>query len=207
MRLGIFGGTFDPPHLGHMILAAEASYQLQLERLLWVLTPAAPHKIGWPISALEQRIELVMAAIQQSPDFEISRVDIDRQPPYYSEVTMQLLRKIYPQADLIFLMGGDSLHDLPGWHDPVKFIQGCSEIGVMRRPGDLIDLKTLESRLPGLRDKIRFVEAPLLEISARQIRERIASSRPYRYYLLPAVYELIKENHYYQDLTTAGSQN
>ena len=75
----------------------------------------------------------------------------------------------------------------------------------MRRPGDLIDLETLESSLPGLREKIRFVEAPLLEISARQIRERIASGRPYRYYLLPAVYEMIQEHHYYQD--TLGAQS
>jgi nicotinate-nucleotide adenylyltransferase len=206
MRLGIFGGTFDPPHLGHMILAAEASYQLRLDRLLWVLTPAAPHKLGWPISPLEQRIKLVLASIRQSPDFEISRADIDRQPPYYSEDTMQLLRKKFPDAELIYLMGGDSLHDLPDWHEPMNFIQACSGIGVMRRPGDLIDLETLENSLPGLHKKVIFVEAPLLEISARQIRERIASGRPYRYYLLPAVYEMIKENNYYQD-RTAGSQD
>jgi nicotinate-nucleotide adenylyltransferase len=201
MRLGIFGGTFDPPHLGHMILAAEARYQLRLDRLLWVLTPAPPHKIGWPISSLEQRIALVLAAIHQhqDPDFEISRVDIDRQPPYYSVDTMLLLRKKFPQADLIYLMGGDSLHDLPTWHEAMRFIQACSGIGVMRRPGDSIDLETLESSLPGLREKVHFVEAPLLEISARQIRERIASGRPYRYYLPPEVYEMIKEQGYYQD--------
>jgi nicotinate-nucleotide adenylyltransferase len=156
MRLGIFGGTFDPPHLGHMILAAEARYQLRLDRLLWALTPAAPHKIGWPISPLEQRMALIQAVINQQPDFELSRVDIDREPPYYSEDTMLLLREKYPDADLIYLMGGDSLHDLPGWHDSMKFIQSCSGIGVMRRPGDSIDLETLESSLPGLREKIRF---------------------------------------------------
>jgi nicotinate-nucleotide adenylyltransferase len=199
MRLGIFGGTFDPPHLGHSILAAEARYQLRLDRLLWVLTPAAPHKIGWAISPLEQRIALMQSALQREPDFEISRVDIDRDPPYYSEDTMLSLRKKYPQADLIFLMGGDSLHDLPTWHDPMRFIESCSGIGVMRRPGDSIDLETLESDLPGLREKVHFVEAPLLEISARQIRERIASGRPYRYYLLPAVYEMIKDKGYYRD--------
>ena len=118
---------------------------------------------------------------------------------------MGVLREKYPEADLTYLMGGDSLHDLPGWHEPMKFIQACSGLGVMRRPGDLIDLESLESSLPGLREKVRFVEAPLLEISARQIRERIASGRPYRYYLLPAVYEMIKEHHYYQD--EAGSQD
>jgi nicotinate-nucleotide adenylyltransferase len=199
MRLGIFGGTFDPPHLGHSILAAEARFQLRLDRLLWVLTPAAPHKTGWAISPLEQRIALVQAAVQRDPDFEISQVDIDREAPYYSEDTMFLLRKKYPQADLIFLMGGDSLHDLPTWHDPMRFIESCSGIGVMRRPGDSIDLETLESSLPGLREKVHFVEAPLLEISARQIRERIAGNRPYRYYLLPAVYEMIKDKGYYRD--------
>ena len=203
MRLGIFGGTFDPPHLGHSILAAEACYQLRLDQILWVLTPAAPHKIGWPISPLEQRLALVQAAIHNSPGFEISTVDIDRQPPYYSDETLRLLQLTYPQAELVYLMGGDSLHDLPGWHAPKSFIQACSAIGVMRRPGDLIDLGDLETRLPGLRQKIRFVEAPLLEISARQIRERIASGRPYRYYLLPTVYEMIQKHHYYQESTGA----
>jgi Nicotinic acid mononucleotide adenylyltransferase len=81
----------------------------------------------------------------------------------------------------------------------MRFIQGCSAIGVMRRPEDSIDLETLESSLPGLRKKVHFVEAPLLEISARQIRERIASGRPYRYYLLPAVYEMIKDKGYYRE--------
>jgi len=203
MRLGIFGGTFDPPHLGHMILAAEALYQLRLERVLWVLTPAPPHKTGWLISPLEQRIALVQAAIQQAPDFELSRVDIDRQSPHYTVDTMHLLRNKFPQADLIYLMGGDSLHDLPNWHEAMRFIQACSGIGVMRRPGDSIDLETLETSLPGLGQKVHFVEAPLLEISARQIRERIANRRPYQYYLLPAVYEMVKEQGYYQDFQGA----
>ncbi|MHC1784366.1 MAG: nicotinate-nucleotide adenylyltransferase [Anaerolineaceae bacterium] len=199
MRIGIFGGTFDPPHLGHLILAAEAYDQLNLERLLWVLTPDPPHKQGMPIHPMEQRIEMVKAAMGDDPAFELSRIEIDRPGPHYAEDTVHLLGKEYPKAELFYLMGGDSLHALHTWHEPQAFIAACSGLGVMRRPGDEIDLKLIESLLPGISKKVNFIEAPLLEISARQIRYRIATQKPYRYYLPPAVYQLIQEKKYYLD--------
>ncbi len=198
MRVGIFGGTFDPPHVGHLILASEAYDQLKLDRLLWVLTPDPPHKQGVPVSSEGQRLELVMAAIAGNITFELSRVEIDRPGPHFAVDTVRLLRQELPGAELFYLIGGDSLHDMPTWHRPQELVEEVDGFGVMRRPGDDIDLDNLESVLPGLSAKTHFFSAPLLEISASEIRERIASGRPFRYYLLPSVYKLIVENDYYE---------
>ncbi len=198
MRLGIFGGTFDPPHIGHLILASEAFSQLKLDRVLWVLTPNPPHKRGMNVSPLEQRLELVQAAVEPDPDFELSRIDIDRQPPYYAADTVELLRARYPEAALVYLLGGDSLRDLPIWHDPERFVNACDEIGVMRRPGDEVDLASLEQQIPGVAAKARFFDTPLIGISASEIRQRIAEARPFRYFLAAPVYRLIVTQGFYK---------
>ena len=199
MRLGIFGGTFDPPHLGHLILAAEAHAHLGLERVLWVLTPYPPHKVNQPVTSLEDRLDLLTAALDDDPVFELSRVDIDRPAPHYAVDTLSLLREQHPQAMLVYLMGGDSLVDLPLWHRPVDFVQSCDEIGVMLRPGHAMSLDILEARLPGLRARTRLVRAPLLEISSSDVRRRIAQGQPYRYLLTDPVYQLVNNRHLYQE--------
>jgi nicotinate-nucleotide adenylyltransferase len=197
--IGIFGGTFDPPHLGHLILAAEAYDQLGLDSLLWVLTPDPPHKQGQQISGAEVRLQLVQAAICDNPRFELSRVDLDRPGPHFAVDTVRLLAKSFPQAEMIYLIGGDSLHDLPTWRLPLELVNEVDAFGVMRRPGDAVDLTHLEQELPGLTDKVRFVVAPLLEISASQIRQRIKTGRPFRYFLPQSVYDTIVASGLYQD--------
>jgi len=199
MRLGIFGGTFDPPHLGHLILAAEAHAQLGLERVLWVLTPVPPHKTNQPVAPLAERLDLLVAALGDDPAFELSRVDIDRPPPHYAVDTVDLLRAQFPQARLVYLMGGDSLSDLPLWHRPAEFVRACDEIGVMLRPGHAMDLDVLDARLPGLRARARLVRAPLLEISSSDLRRRISLGQPYRYFLAQSVYHLVASRHLYQE--------
>ncbi len=191
MRIGIFGGTFDPPHIGHLVLAAEARFQLDLEQVHWVLTPYPPHKPGVPLTPLEERVAMVQAAIAGEPGFHFSRVDLDRPPPHYALDTLRLLRASLPGSELYYLMGGDSLRDLPAWHAPQEFVAACDGIGVMLRPGAEIDLEELNRQLPGIAEKVRFVTAPLLEISASDIRKRVVRGRPFRYYLHAAVYERI----------------
>ena len=199
MRLGVFGGTFDPPHLGHLILAAEAYAQLGLERVLWVLTPNPPHKEDQPVTPLTDRLDLLAAALDDDPSFELSRVDVDRPAPHYAVDTLDLLRAQLPQARLVYLMGGDSLSDLPLWHRPTEFLRACDEIGVMLRPGHAMDLDVMDARLPGLRSRARLVRAPLLEISSSDLRRRIAQGQPYRYLLPEAVYQLITSRRLYQE--------
>lgn len=197
-RIGVFGGTFDPPHMGHLILAAEARAQLQLSRLLWVLAAVPPHKVGSTISAVEDRLAMLRLAVQDEDSFEISMIDIERPGPHFTLDTLRLLSEQNPGSQMILVIGGDSLHDLPDWHRPTEVVTACAEIGVMRRPGDEIDLSALEAKLPGLIAKVRFVDAPLLEISSHEIRERVMKNLPFKYYVPLAVHHFIVSHGLYQ---------
>ncbi|KPL06208.1 hypothetical protein AMJ86_09455 [bacterium SM23_57] len=199
MRLGIFGGTFDPPHLAHLVLAAEALDQLALVKVLWVLTLNPPHKANQSITRLQHRLDMVQAVVEPDPQFELSKIDIDRPPPHFAVDTVGMLREKYPEADLIYLMGSDSLLNLNSWYRPIEFVRRCDGIGVMQRPGSQTsDLGSEELSL-AIRSKLLIFEAPLIEISATQIRERIKENRPYRYYLPPQVYKIIKERNLYKN--------
>ena len=196
--LGLFGGTFDPPHLGHLILAAEARARLGLDRLLWVLTPDPPHKQGLPITPLEHRLAMVQLALAGAPEFELSRLELDRPGPHYALDTVRLAQAQFPGSPVIYLMGGDSLHDLPTWHCPAELVAACAALGVMRRPGDALDLPALERVVPGVTAKVRFVEAPQVDIAAHEIRRRIAAGEPYRYFLPPAVLNYVEIHQLYR---------
>lgn len=198
VRLGVFGGTFDPPHIGHLILASEALQQMKLDRILWLLTPNPPHKTGREITALDHRKTMLELALAGEPRFELTTLDIDRPPPHYAADTMQRLRAQNPGIDWVYLMGGDSLSDLPTWMRPAEFVQACDEIGVMLRPGRQVELEKLEKKLPGIKGKVRFIQAPLLEISSSSLREKIAAKGAYRYYLPAAVFSYIEINQLYR---------
>jgi nicotinate-nucleotide adenylyltransferase len=159
--------------------------------MLWVLTAEPPHKQGQPITRLEDRLALLHAAIGDNPAFELSRVDLDRPGPHFAVDTLRLVAGQFPGAELFYLIGGDSLRDLPTWHCPGDLIRAVTALGVMRRPGDEIDLRALEEHIPGVSAKVQFIDAPLLEISSSQIRVRVAEGKPFRYYVPEAVYRLI----------------
>ncbi len=193
MRIGIFGGTFDPPHVGHLILAEECRTQLNLDKLLWVVTDNPPHKRYVNISPIEDRVKLVEKAITDNNAFVLSRVDIDRPAPHFAIDTVNILKNENPGAQFFYLMGGDSLHDLPTWNRPKDFIELCDGIGVMRRHADQVDLVSLEKLLPGISKKVMIVDAPILEISSKEIRQRINERQGYRYYLRDAVYQAVMD--------------
>ena len=197
-RVGLFGGTFDPPHVGHLILAAEAKSQLELTRLLWTVTPDPPHKQDQTITALEHRLAMVRLAIHADPFFELSEIELNRPGPHYTVDTVKLLAQQNPGAEIVPIIGGDSLNDLPTWHQPKELVYAAHWVGVMRRPGEETDLEALERELPGIRSKIHYVDAPLLDIASREIRERVAAGKPFRYYLTEPVYEYIEQHHLYQ---------
>ena len=197
-RIGLFGGTFDPPHLGHLILASEAQSQLELTRLLWVLTPEPPHKQDQVITATEHRLAMVKLAIQDNPSFELSRVELDRPGPHFTLDTVHIIAEQNPDAEIVPIIGGDSLRDLPTWHEPKELLYACHWVGVMRRPSDEANLEALERELPGISSKVHYVDAPLLEIASRDIRSRIALGESVRYYLPQPVYKYIEEHHLYK---------
>lgn len=197
MRIGIFGGTFDPPHNGHIRLAESALLQLELHRLLWVLTSDPPHKKDQRITSLEHRLLMSEMILNDHPRLELSRVDIDRPGPHYALDTVRAIRLDHPKAVIIYIMGGDSLLDLPSWYRPEEFIQACDEIGVMHRPENPTDTSILETILPGLKEKIHRLDAPLVEISSSEIRQKIAAGEEIKDLLPASVYNYIKINHLY----------
>lgn len=197
-RVGLFGGTFDPPHVGHLILASEAQAQLELTRVLWTVTPDPPHKQDQTITPLEHRLAMVRLAIQDEPAFELSDIELNRPGPHYTVDTIKLLAEENPTAEIVPIIGGDSLNDLPTWHKPKEIVYAAHWVGVMRRPGETPNLQALERDLPGISSKIHYVDAPLLEIASREIRNRAGTGKPFRYYLPESVYEYIEQHHLYQ---------
>lgn len=141
---------------------------------------------------------MVQLAIADNPAFELSRVEVDRPGPQYTSDTIKLIAEQNPQAEIVPIIGGDSLQNLPTWHEPQKIVYDCHWIGVMRRPHEKASLDELERELPGIRSKVHYVDAPLLEIASREIRSRIAEGRSVRYYLPSTVYEYIEQHHLYR---------
>jgi nicotinate-nucleotide adenylyltransferase len=199
MRIGVFGGTFDPPHIGHLILASEAQEQYDLDHVLWVLTPFPPHKELQKISPLEDRLKMVELAISSNPSFILSRVDVDRKPPHFAVDTMRLLKDEAPRSEFYYLMGLDSVNDLMAWHKPADFIRLCDGIIVMQRLGEVLDSSNLELNIPGIGEKLCLLKTPIIEISATQIRMRVASGKQYRYFVPEIIYRYIKDLRLYQN--------
>ncbi|MGA2821301.1 MAG: nicotinate-nucleotide adenylyltransferase [Anaerolineales bacterium] len=197
-RLGVFGGSFDPPHLGHLILAEEAIPALDLEQVLWVLTPEPPHKQGQSLSPAPIRLEMVAQAIQGNPRFVLSRIDLDRPGPQYTVDTIEILRSKSPGHDWILLLGEDSLRDLPTWGRPRELIEKCA-LGVMRRPGIRWDERGLERELPGIGQRLQFFPAPGVDISSSDVRQRAHEGRPIRYLVPHGVWEIIERSGIYRD--------
>jgi nicotinate-nucleotide adenylyltransferase len=201
--IGVFGGTFDPPHLGHLILAEHALQELALEGVLWVLTPLSPLKPGGEPAPVEVRSRLVSAAIDSNPRFELSTVDIDRQPPYFAVDTLQRLHESEPQTSLVYLIGSDSLQELPRWHHPERIVQLAAAIGVMERPGHTADVDSLDQEIPGLAAKVRPLRVPRIEISARAIRRRVSLGHSIRYLVPEGVRLLVEQEGLYRGESAA----
>jgi len=197
LRLGVFGGTFDPPHLGHLILAEAARDQLRLDRVLWVVAGQSPLKLDRQLSPAETRAAMVQAAIADNPTFALSRVDLDRPGPHYTADTLALLGAEFPGAALFFVMGEDSLRDLPRWWSPQE-IMARAWLAVAQRPGNgTAELADLEARLPGVGARVLWVQAPKLEIASSDIQRRIRAGQTTRYMLPNEVLRVIESNGLY----------
>jgi nicotinate-nucleotide adenylyltransferase len=198
MKVGIFGGTFDPPHIGHLILAQEAQAQLELDTVLWVVTPFPPHKPIQRISPIHNRISMVLLAITDNSYFRLSRVDIDREPPHYAMDTVRLLREKSPRDEFFYLMGADSLNDLATWHDPKQLITLCDGLGIMVRRGETPDTAKLEAEIPGLSEKVKILETPIIDVSGSDIRRRVLNGKQFRYFVPDKTYHYILNHKLYQ---------
>lgn len=197
MRIGILGGTFDPPHIGHLILAEEAWALLDLDRVYLVPAGDPPHKRGEPLSAAYHRRRMVELAIADNPHFLLSTVDIDRPGPHYTIDMMRLLRDAHPSGtELYFLMGLDSLVDLPNWHEADRLIAN-SQLVALSRHGYKVDWEKLEAQLPGVKERVIQLPMLELEIASHVIQERVRVGLPIRYQVLPAVESYIRQQELY----------
>jgi len=187
-RVGVLGGTFDPPHYGHLAAAEECRVALRLEVVLFMPAGQPPHKRGRPISPADDRVRMVELAIESNPRFALSRIDVDRAGPSYSVASLdQLRQELGPEAQLWFVMGADSLADILTWREPARLLQ-LARVAVVNRPGAPDPApERLEVELPGARARIDVVEIPDLAISATDLRQRVAEGRPIKYQLPEAV--------------------
>jgi nicotinate-nucleotide adenylyltransferase len=185
-RIGVFGGTFDPVHYGHLVVAEEVCVTLQLAEMVFVPAGQPPHKTKEVITAAEHRLAMLELAIASNPHFTVSRVDLDRPGPSYSVDTLRLLRKQWGEETAVyFVIGGDSLEELLTWHDPPGILEQLTYLVAVRRPGynesaEYYDW--LEARLPGIKQRLLVVDAPQFDISATGIRLRVAEGRPIKYH-------------------------
>lgn len=190
MRIGIYGGSFDPIHYGHLLLAESAREQLNLDKVVFVPAAIAPHKRGQESAPATARIEMLKLAISGNAALEVSLLEIDRGGVSYTVDTLTALRDAHPDAELILLVGGDTLADMPNWKDPEQIVK-IARLAVVDRPGSSFEQITL----PGA--EILHVSMPLIDLSSREIRNRVARGESIRYWLPRAVEQYILHSNLY----------
>jgi nicotinate-nucleotide adenylyltransferase len=191
-RLGIFGGTFDPIHLGHLICAEQLRQALRLDLVLFVPTCEPPHKPASEPAEPADRLEMVRLAIDGHPDFSASEIEIARKGTSYTIDTVRHLRDAYgAEVELWLLMGQDSYREISTWKSPERIAAECF-FGVARRPGYQ---RETEPPVPGLRSK--FVDITSVDISSTDIRARLGDAKSIRYLVPPAVEKYIRNNSLY----------
>ena len=196
-RLGILGGTFDPPHIGHLVLADCAIQSLALDDLLFVPAADPPHKLATRVS-IAHRLPMLERALALDPRFRLSRVDIDRPGPHYTVDMVRILQAQQPDAELFFLMGSDSLRDLNTWHQPRAIIEQV-RLAVMRRPEADVPLSIHAALLPRLEERVVIIDAPRLEISSTEIVERLRAGKSVRFLVPDPVLDYIETHRVYRE--------
>lgn len=189
-RVGVFGGTFDPIHLGHLIVATELSEALALDRVIFVPAGHPPHKAALHLTADADRLAMVDLAIAGNPDFSRSTIELGRPGPSYTAALLNTLTGEMPDTQLVFLMGEDSLRDLPTWRDPAAIVR-LAELGVALRPDIDADLEALYRALPAARGRVHVVPTTLIGISSSELRARIRRGLSVRYQIPEPVHAYI----------------
>ena len=197
-RVGVFGGTFDPIHYGHLVAAEEVRYQCHLDKVAFMPAGTPPHKLGQTISPAEHRLMMVDIAVRSNPYFECSDIDIRREGPSYTVHLLEHLRGEWPDTDLYFVMGRDSLGNLATWYQPQRLGE-LARLVVVDRPRYEVDLAKLEAAVPGLSNALEFVPIPGIAFASSDIQRRVREGRPIKYQLPEAVEAYI----YAQGLYTA----
>lgn len=197
MRLGVLGGTFDPVHLGHLVLAEQARQELSLDRVLFVPAGNPWRRAGQAIASAEDRLEMLRLAVEGLPEYGISTIEVARSGPSYTGETLEELSREYRGAHLFLILGQDALADLPNWHEPGRIIE-LAMLAVARRGGfGLAKEKSLEAKVVGISSRVRWLDMPTIAIAASDIRERVRSGHSVRFLVPAAVEEYIRRHSLY----------
>lgn len=200
MRVGILGGAFNPPHIGHLVCAQEALVQLELDRVVFVPVGEAPHRELEDDPGAEARLEMVELAIDGDERFSTSRIEIEREGPSYTVDTLEQLRAEAPGDELFLILGGDQAAALAAWHEPEQVLERAT-VAVLERLSwgrNAIGIKI--GRLRGA-EAVRYLDMPLMQVSSSMVRRRVRKGLPIRYLVPDGVASYIDAN----DLYGAGS--
>jgi len=193
----VIGGTFDPPHYAHLVLAENGLAQMALDHVLFVPAGQPPHKPEEPITPARHRLAMLGAALADNEGFCLSRIDIDRPGPHYTVDMLEIVKERYQQATCFFLMGGDSLAEFGIWRNPSGILEQA-RLAVMKRPGWEADLASLSEKMPEIEERLVWLDAPDLEISGTDLRRRVAEGLPIRYLVPPSVERYVNEHALYR---------
>lgn len=197
-RLGVFGGTFDPIHVGHLFIAEEARTRLDLDQVLFIPTGEPPHRADEPEASAPDRLAMVRLAITGNPRFEASALEVEREGPSYTVDTLRVLKEQRPGVELFFIVGMDSLSDLPKWHDPAGIVELACLVAVERGGHEEADTRAIEAAIPAAKGRVVVLRSPELEISATELRLRIAQGRSIRYLVPDPVIAYIEAHGLYR---------
>jgi nicotinate-nucleotide adenylyltransferase len=198
LKLGVLGGTFDPPHIGHLILAEEARLALGLGQVLFVPAGAPWRKVGQDLSPRQDRLAMVQLAVGANPYFAVSGLEIEREGPSYAAVTLAALREqLAADSEMFFILGQDSLADLPNWWQPQRIISLARLAVAARTAWEPDQADALEAELPGISPRLVWLDMPRIDISSTAVRERVRRRLSFRYWVPPAVEEYIRQHGLY----------
>ncbi len=195
-RIGILGGAFNPPHLGHLVCAQEALVQLELERVLFVPVGQAPHRELRPDPGPDVRARLVEAAITGDERFELTRIELEREGPSYTVDTLRALAEQRPGDELFLILGGDQAAALGSWHEPEQVLSLATVVVFQRGSWTRNPIQIKLGRLSGAQG-VRYLEMPAIEVSSSLIRRRVGAGQPVRYLVPDAVAEAIEAEDLY----------
>jgi nicotinate-nucleotide adenylyltransferase len=201
MRVGIFGGTFDPIHMGHLLLAEQCREQVPLDQVWFMVSAAPPHKREREVTSFDKRVEMVQLAVAGNPAFQVSEMEKDRAGPSYTADTLAELQQQYPQTEFHWILGSDCLPDLPHWHEPAKVVS-LAKLVVVTRPGwpawSAEQLRVELKLKPDFPLHMQVVLMPLVDLASRDLRRRVAEGRSIRYLVPPAVAAFILDKKLYR---------
>jgi nicotinate-nucleotide adenylyltransferase len=199
VTVGVFGGTFDPPHLGHLAAAQEALEACSLTRVLFVPTERNPLKLDDQMSSTEHRLEMTALAIAGDPRYGLSLADVGGDGPSFTvDLLERLQQQLGPGTELAFISGMDVLHELHRWREPLRMLS-LARLIVIERPGEAtLRPEDVDERIPGASRRITLVRTPGVAISATELRARAANGRSLRYLVPEDVAAYIREHRLYR---------